>query len=496
MRKLYIFILLFTITNLTHAQWTQIGQDIDGEAANDQSGFSLSISSDGNIVAIGAGENDGSVTNSSHVRVFEYSGLSWMQIGNDINGEAYYDYSGIVSLNSNGTVVAIGAPNNDGNGSGAGHVRIYQFITGDWEQLGNDIDGESAEDWSGESISLSSDGNIIAIGASGNDVNDTINTSIGHARVYEFNGVNWVQMGDDIDGEAVNDHSGCSVSLSSNGTILAVGAKFNDGNIIDSNRGHVRVYEYIGGDWVQLGNDIDGEATYDWSGYSVSLNYDGTVVAIGAYMNAGNGTGYGTGHVRIYEYSMGNWFKKGGDIDGEAIDDWFGYSVSLDSTGSIVAIGAYRNDGNGDEAGHVRVFEYSATNWVQIGNDIDGEAAGDYSGYSVSLSSNGNTVAIGAPYNNINGSANNIGHVRVYGNTSGINENKINTVVSVYPNPTSGIINVETDRIESIEILNIEGKQVYTGKETEIDLSKELDGIYIIKVITDKQVITKKIVKQ
>ena len=71
-------------------------------------------------------------------------------------------------------------------------------------------------------------------------------------------------------------------------------------------------------------------------------------------------------------------------------------SVSLSSDGSTVAIGALGNDGNGSNAGHVRIYKNISGTWTQQGSDIDGEAAGDYSGYSVSLSSDGSTVAIGA----------------------------------------------------------------------------------------------------
>ena len=45
------------------------------------------------------------------------------------------------------------------------------------------------------------------------------------------------------------------------------------------------------------------------------------------------------------------------DIDGEAADDYSGHSVSLSSDGTIVAIGAYYNDGNGSDSGHVRVYD-------------------------------------------------------------------------------------------------------------------------------------------
>ena len=172
----------------------------------------------------------------------------------------------------------------------------------------------------------------------------------------------------------------------------------------------MRVYEYSGSSWSQLGDDIDGEAAYDYSGYSVSLSSDGTIVAIGARDNDGNGSD--SGHVRVYEYSGSSWSQLGADINGDSSGDYSGYSVSLSSDGTIVAIGAPDNDGNGSNSGHVRVYEYSGSSWSQLGADIDGEAAGDYSGRSVSLSSDGTIVAIGAPYNDGNGS--NSGHVRVY----------------------------------------------------------------------------------
>ena len=71
-------------------------------------------------------------------------------------------------------------------------------------------------------------------------------------------------------------------------------------------------------------------------------------------------------------------------------------SVSMNAAGDRVAIGAYRNDGNGIDAGHVKIYDWNGTAWTQLGADIDGEAAGDKSGYSVSINANGDRVAIGA----------------------------------------------------------------------------------------------------
>ena len=220
-------------------------------------------------------------------------------------------------------------------------------------------------------------------------------------------GSTWQQLGGDIDGEVAGDQSGFSVSLSSDGTIVAVGARDNDGSFDDA--GHVKVYNLTNGDWDQLGSNIEGEAEGDFSGQSVSLSSDGTIVAVGAYKNKGV-NGWYSGHVRVHHFINGSWNKLGSDIDGEDSSDYSGNDVSLSSDGTIVAVGAFYNDGvNKSDSGHVKVYNYTNNDWHQVGSDIDGEYAYDYSGISVSLSGDGAIVAIGAWGNNGNS-----GHVRVY----------------------------------------------------------------------------------
>jgi hypothetical protein len=172
----------------------------------------------------------------------------------------------------------------------------------------------------------------------------------------------------------------------------------------------VRIYSWNGTAWTQLGADINGEAAADESGYSVSLNASGDRVAIGADGNDGNGAG--SGHVRIYSWNGTAWTQLGADINGEAAYDYSGRSVSLNAAGDRVAIGADGNNGNGPDSGHVRIYSYNGTAWIQLGADINGEAAADGSGYSVSLNAAGDRVAIGAPSNDGNGT--NSGHVRIY----------------------------------------------------------------------------------
>jgi surface protein len=480
-------VVLDTIKGTTFGTiWRQLGADIDGVAAGDQSGRSVSLSSDGNTLAIGANLNDGNGSSAGHVRVYTRDtsvALGWRQLGGDIDGKAPGDQSGwSVSLSSDGNTVAIGAYLNDGNGIDSGHVRVYKYVQGTntWVQQGGDIDGKAAGDQTGFSVSLSSNGNTVAIGANLNDGNGS---NAGHVRVYtrdtnkttavtdqsssNFGPVGWTRLGADIDGEAPADQSGYSVSLSSDGNIVAIGAPGNDGN--GGNSGHVRVYKYVQGTntWVQQGGDIDGEAAGDQSGWSVSLSANGNIVAIGAVLNDGNGD-Y-SGHVRVYtrdankttavtdqnssNFGPVGWTRLGGDIDGEAADDSAGFSVSLSSNGNIVAIGAVNNDGNGDYSGHVRVYtrdankttavtdqnssNFGPVGWTRLGGDIDGEAAYDSAGRSVSLSSDGNTLVIGAPYNYGNVTNSDSGHVRVYNiNSPTFGTFSLPTDIQVYQNQT------------------------------------------------------------
>ncbi len=487
--------LLVAFTTIQAQTWTQIGADIDGKLQGDESGWSVSMSSNGSVVAIGAPSND-----AGHVRIYENQSGTWTQTGNDIAGEAEGDYFGYaLSLSSEGSIVAAGATENDGNGDYAGHVRVFENQGGTWIQIGEDIDGEAGYDNSGSAVSLSSDGSVVAIGAHDNDGNGSY---AGHVRVFENQGDAWIQIGEDIDGEAEYDYSGYSVSLNDDGSVVAIGAPWNESS--GAQTGQVRVFENQSGTWTQMGEDIYGESEFDRSGYSVSLNSDGSMVAIGAPEN--DGSGEDAGHVRVYEYQSSTWTQVGDDIDGEAADDYFGSSVSLNSDGSVVAIGAPDNGGSGGFAGHARVYENQSGTWTQKGSDIDAEAAFDSFGTSLSLSNNGSIVAIGAPHNDGNGSG--AGHVRVfefiYTNIETLQHERI---ISIYPNPTKGVlyfnfINSLSSPANTgkIVICDITGKKIIEKTEIKqnetIDLSGFESGIYIINLRLENKIYITNIIKE
>ena len=105
----------------------------------------------------------------------------------------------------------------------------------------------------------------------------------------------------------------------------------------------------------------------------------------------------------MFTLTDGGWVQVGADIDGETANDWSGWSVAMNAAGDTVIIGAPYNDGNGDNAGQARVFTLTDGVWVQVGADIDGETAEDQSGRSVAMNSSGYAVTIGAPGNDGNG---------------------------------------------------------------------------------------------
>jgi hypothetical protein len=496
MKKITLLFIFLPI--ISFAQWTQVGDDIDGEFANDNSGRRTAISDDGTIVAIGASSNSNAT---GHVRIFENTSGVWTQIGDDIDGEGEAFRTGTsLSMNNNGTIIATGATLfGTTEVPSRGYVQIFENISGNWTQVGDDLLGLNTNDQAGEAVSLNGDGSIVAMSAIYNTTGGP--SFSGYVQVFENIGGVWSQIGATIYGEGSGDLSGSSIHLNDVGNILAIGAPANNGDN-EQNSGHVRIYQNIGGNWTQVGADIEGEGFMDDFGISVSLNNIGTILAVGGHFNSGV-TGTFSGHVRVFENIEDTWVQIGDDIDGEAVQDFSGLSVSLNGQGNILAVGAPQNDadGNGINHGHARIFEYDNDNWIQIGEDIDGESASDGSGTSVSLSNNGSTIAIGAIYNDDNG--NNSGHVRVYNNQL-LSTNDIDFAqhIKMYPNPSYGDTSIKLDKVYDDLNLNIYdtlGKQVFTDNYSQTDKiiinTDELaKGLYLLNVSSGYKKVSLKLV--
>ena len=376
--------------------WDQLGLDIDGVAAGDQSGFSVAMSADGARIAVGATRDDG--TYAGYVRVFEWSDDAWRQVGVDIEAESAADEAGFsVALSADGSRLAVGARLNSDAASLAGHVRVYEWSGSTWAQMGTDIDGEDQFEQSGYSVALSDDGNRLAVGAPGG------NSSRGLVRVFTWTGSAWTRLGEVLSGDAAYDSAGWAVALSADGGRLAIGAPGSDAAA--PNAGRVTVHAWSGSAWTPLGS-VDGEAEDDFAGRSIALSADGSRLAVGAAKN--DDAGSDAGHVRVHAWSGSAWNQLGDDIDGQGDNDQSGRAVALSDDGNRLAIGA-----TGTGAGHVRVLLWTGAVWVQSGTNIEGEALDDRSGTSVAMAADGAAVAIGATRND--GAAENAGHVRVHG---------------------------------------------------------------------------------
>jgi len=296
--------------------WVQRGQAIAGAAKYDylSSAGGLAMSASGLTVVVGAAEHDGPAgLRSGHVRVFDWDDGSdgWVQRGGDMYGEGAGDWFGVVATSAAGNTVAVGALFNDGDEEAGpygcevcrGSVQIFDWDDGSdgWVQRGDDIDGEEDHDFSGSSVAMNADGNVVAVGSPRTNA-PYGDPERGSVTVYEWNGSDWQKRGTRIEGEADGDISGSSLAISSLGDTVAIGAYLNSGG--SDTEGHVRVFDWDDGSdgWVQRGDDIDGENKYDYSGYSLAMSAEGDKLASGARFT--DDAGYFAGHARVFQWSQ------------------------------------------------------------------------------------------------------------------------------------------------------------------------------------------------
>ena len=367
--------------------------------AYDYFGYSVSISGDGNTALVGASTEDPSgTTDAGSAYVFTRSSGTWTQQQKITASDAQVsdNFGHSVSLSSDGNTALVGAYFEDPSGlSSAGAAYIFTRSSGTWTQQQKIIASDAqGGDYFGYSVSLSSDGNTALIGAWRED---TVNSDAGAAYVFTRSIGTWTQQQKIQASDAqASDYFGYSVSLSSDGNTALVGANGEDTGA--PNTGAAYVFTRSSGTWTQQQKIIASDAqAYVEFGYSVSLSSDGNTALIGAYREGTGGTDAGAAYV--FTRSSGTWTQqqKITASDAEAYDN-FGYSVSLSSDGNMALVGAYFEDPSGlSSAGSAYVFTRSSGTWTQQQKITASDAqGGDYFGYSVSLSSDGNTALVGA----------------------------------------------------------------------------------------------------
>jgi len=351
-KNLVAWLLWFGPVITVQAEWAQIGQTLHGQ---DAFGVSVAMSASGHRVIIGAPGDDTVWLNAGKIQVFEWDGIQWNQIGQDLFGSNEWDMFGrVVAMDDTGSRIAASAPEIVNGTPHAGHVCVFDFDGTQWIQAGQDIIGEAFGDASGTSVSISGDGNRLAIGAPYNDDNGA---EAGHVRVYDWNGLTWNQMGLDIDGINASDESGAAVAISGNGQCIAIGSP--SGN-------YARIFQWQTPQWIQMGQILAGEDSGHFFGTSVALSRMGDRVVIGDPVNSD--VNPECGHARVYEWGGSEWIQLGEDIDGQEHHAYSGSNVAMADNGNRVSIAARGYYGFPiDTDGYVRQYDWNGSSWTESG---------------------------------------------------------------------------------------------------------------------------------
>jgi hypothetical protein len=440
------------------------GGTLTGHAGN-----ASAISGDGSTLAVGAphensgakgiggNQNDHSLYSSGAVYVFT---RDRSRRGNPITQQAYIkaaspgetaNFGSSVALSADGNTMAVAAYYESSAAKGingneedrtipeAGAVYIFVRRGTTWTQqayikasnTGNAAVGDAyAEgDQFGYSISLSDDGNTLAVGAIGEDSNatgvngnqdDNSANQAGAAYIFTRTSNTWSQQAY-IKSTMTRPNVlfGYSIGVSANGNTLAVGE-------YDADRGKGAIYVLTrsGGTWThQARIQAENAEIQDSLGYSLAISDDGNTIASGAAdedcLKPGinppgcendQETNTSAGAAYVFVRNGTTWtqqvFLKASNPGKE---DWFGVRIAISGDGNTVAVGAQNEDSaakgvNGKqdddsaaEAGAVYLFTRSGTTWTQHSYvKASNTRAGDEFGSSIALTRDGRTLLIGA----------------------------------------------------------------------------------------------------
>jgi len=266
-----------------------------------------------------------------------------------------------------------------------------------WIQVGADLLGEASTDDDDDDELGDEFGHVVAVSSDGRRV--AIGAPYGDVekvRVMDWDEkiASWKQVGQTLLGEADGETFGFSIALSSDGQRLAVGGP---GNYTDW-KGKDKVFDWSEDAWIQIGDSLIGEAANEYFGSAVALSADGRRLATGGPNESRDDGGQGIGQVRVYDWSGTAWIKVGDNLISKMAGDAFGFSIALSANGHRLAIGGPCNENShGENSGLVRVFDWCDDVWDQVGGDMIGETAQDLFGFSLAFSSDGNRLAIGGP---------------------------------------------------------------------------------------------------
>jgi len=334
--------------DLIDGEWIEMGELLTGDNPGDGSFLKI-----------------GSLSNSGYVKVFDYINNAWVQRGETLFGQdGYYITSAFatdISINYDGNIIAIGDMNYEVSPPGgfgdpgvyAGVVRAHEWNGSAWQTKGDFIFEISENDWTGISVSLSAEGNRMAIGS---PLEDMPAENAGLIRIFDWQDSEW-QLTGEITGEEQSDNFGRKFEISEDGNVIL-------GLILTEPSDFWKVFEDSGTSWTQRGDDFY-DSTEVLEGMNVTINEDGSIIAV-ASPTDGSAFISNTGQIDSYLWNGNQWTDLDIDIFGgnEQYGNW-GHDIKLSGNGSQLIVSAFNESENDTILGKIYTYVNSLFDHIQ-----------------------------------------------------------------------------------------------------------------------------------
>lgn len=367
------------------------GEVLLGKTVEEQFGRNVKLSNDGNTMAIAAPLNSDFSDQNGRITVYKYLNNKWEQIGNDIfpsgNG---YKFGEIMELSSDGNTLIVP--------SSFQKINFYTFNGIAWEKSKKNITLENEYDYI-KAISITNDLKKIAV------TYDNSKLYSNCIKIFKHDTNGWMQEGTTILPESSKKSFGNAISLSSEGNFIVVGNSFANSNGLKYN-GEITIYKLIYNNWVKTESSFTGRLAEDSLGSSLVVSNDGKTI-IASSNDSDDILNKNAGYVEIYELINNNWVKNKQIIKPEMQNPFFGHSLALSHDGNVLALSLpYLGF---KKPGYVKVYKKTNNNWLEFATitDVNGVETTSFpnnsTGWSIDISSDGKTLAIGFPHNDENG---------------------------------------------------------------------------------------------
>ena len=321
--------------------------------------IAVSRSGSGNAESSAEDRNPGTyVVGSESSDSVDPRGVIWMPLNNAIKSDLTNGF-GFLAQSQDGSIFAFSSFNYQER---VGRVRVLQDIDGKWKEMGQVIHGPQNNDWYGCALDLSENGKILSVGI-------PTPGKKGVVRTYEYDesSTSWNSLGE-IEGN--NGWFGRAVSLSADGTVLAVSSSNTDP--MERDNDFTSIFKLHDGTWKDIGIFAEGS-------HSTKLSFDGAVVGLTDVEYTESGF---SSRVNVYKNDYNeNWSTVGDPISIGAEQDIHGDTLGMSADGKIIAVGLAT----------IRVYYLDPVTqtWIQMGNDLQGDGA-----LGIALSADGMTLAV------------------------------------------------------------------------------------------------------